>query len=370
MKRIRSAWIVPTILLTCGPAAAQERNPAPESQHDPNRHEFGILISEKVLGGILDQFVERMERQYNLEPEQMTELKELFRERVPKFLRENQNEATVVFNEFLDAWHKNEAPTPEHVAQWAQRALPLIEKAKVFIGDTSEAMKDHMSDEQVVKLDATMAAIDVGMTMGTKRLNDWAAGRYDPETEWHKNPRAREIDRKREREVQAAMEEARQARLREYGMEAEGNRIAPAGQPPAAKSTEPAAKAAVLPKDEWAKWVDAQIARWELDDEQKQKAQLHLNEAYAQRDKYLGSKSAIIDQLRKQFEHPKDKDELAVAEQKYQELMKPTERTFEKLKEKVEKLPRREQRARAAAREQQAEKPPAGAASGERAQKP
>lgn len=374
MKRIHRRFAVAGMLLCCAGAIAQSAGRG-EAQVDENRAEFGILISQKVLNGFLDQFVQRMERQYDLSPEQIAELQQLFRERVPTFLRENQKEATQLINEFLDTWNQPDAPTPEYVAEWARRALPMLEKARVFLGETSEAMKDHLSDEQVVKLDATMAAIEVGVTMSGKRLQEWAAGRYDPETEWHRNPRARMADRERERQARQAMEDARLAKLREYGVEPDAP-AAPASPTvnsradASPRGPETAAPPKQRPKDEWARYVDAFIARYELDSEQQQKAQLFLNEAYQQREKYLSSKAAQMAQIEKKFHESKDKDDLAAAEARYQELLKPTERTFERLKEKLDTLPRRDQRARAAARDEAADSSAKPVAEVERAQNP
>jgi hypothetical protein len=115
----------------------------------------------------------------------------------------------------------------------------------------------------------------------------------------------------------------------------------------APKPTPPAGKTAAKAKDEWEVYVENFIKRYQLDDATQNKAREFLRAAIEQRDKHLLRKKEEIDKVFARLNAAKteeEKKELAAA---YEELNRPIERTYANLKDKLEKLPTRAQRAAA-----------------------
>lgn len=114
---------------------------------------------------------------------------------------------------------------------------------------------------------------------------------------------------------------------------------------------------------QWDQYVRNFIAKYQLNDEQVQKAQAVLEDCKAQANRYLRSRKTQIEQLDNQIEEvkkSKDKNKaksLAGLNDKRKKLMEPIDRIFEhQLKPRLERLPTRAQRQAA---KQAAKKKPA-----------
>ncbi|MBI5865617.1 MAG: hypothetical protein HZB38_14135, partial [Planctomycetes bacterium] len=127
----------------------------------------------------------------------------MFKERIVRFLESNRAEIQTLANEFFEVQLHNEAPTPETVAAWSQRVLPLLDEFGGVADTIADDMREYFTDDQITKLEGEMAAFKTGLTIATSKLGSWAGGQYDPEREWFAPGPARN---RKEREERARME--------------------------------------------------------------------------------------------------------------------------------------------------------------------
>jgi hypothetical protein len=294
---------------------------------------------------------------------QAADAQRIFKENVLRFIKQNQREFTKLANDFLEKRLGTEAPTPDEVAEWAQRAQPMLEKTRTFVTKVSEEMREFMNDEQQTKMDASLAAFDVASNFLDKRLSGWSAGHFDAATEWPNNPGVQKYDDEQAHKLQLAMDAARDEKLgrapRQPVEPQAEEPVVTVGTPPDAVAPLDPAKPAQLaknaakaePKDEWTLYVEAFVAKYKLDSTQAQQAMVYLNDATGKRDEHLRRKGREMEKLEKSFKTATTPDAIKAAEERYQTLMRPLDGIFDRLKEKLDKLPNREQRRKAAADE-------------------
>lgn len=320
---------------------------------------YGLLLTPAVMDKLLDRVIEKMGQDLKFDEAQSADAQRVFKENVLKFIKQNQKELTQLANEFLDKRLGTEPPTAEEVAEWAKRASPMLEKTRELVTHVSEQMREFMTDEQQVKMDASLAAFEVGTGFVGRRLASWSEGGFDPATDWPRNPGVQKLDREQAHQLEIAMKEARDAKLNEGRPPAAAPQIVEVPEPvvPVTSTPDPAARAAraaqptpapkAEPKDEWTLYVESYIARYSLDSTQAQKAMVFLNTATGQRDSYLRSKGKQMEQTEKSFKAAATPAAVKTAEEQYQKLMQPVERMFSKLKESLDGLPTRDQRRKA-----------------------
>jgi hypothetical protein len=303
-----------------------------------------------------------MSQDFRFDEAQASDAQRVFKENVLNFIKENQREFTKLANDFLEKRLGTEAPTPEEVAEWAQRAQPMLEKTRTFVTKVSDEMREFMTDEQQIKMDASLAAFEVASNFLDRRLSSWSEGGFNAATEWPRNPGVQKFDDEQAKQLQIAMEDIRRQKLglapRQPAEPQAAEAVVPVGSTPeaaeaAARDAKPAPAAKTgtkaEPKDEWTKYVEAFIAKYNLDATQAQKAMVQLNEATRKRDEFLRSKGRQMEQVEKSFKSAATPDAVKAAEEQYQTLMQPVDRIFSKLKENLDRLPNREQRRKAAA---------------------
>lgn len=350
------------ILLTL-PTLAQQPPKEPGAAESDEPAGYGLMLSPAVFEKILDRIGEKMAEDLKCDELQAAELRRTFKTRVKEFVKRNQADVTVLANQFIEATLEDEAPSPETVAVWAQRALPILDKAREMVSGMGDEMREFLNEDQMVKIDAGLAAAEVGFTFMNQKLGKWAEGGYDPVTEWPKNPGVAQRDRQQERELRRAMETARREKLSggASAAVADGSGGRPAGSGDGKAGTRPAE----APKDEWTLYVERFIAKYDLDQEQQSKARLFLSNAQERRDNYLSSADNVkkIEELEKLFRSADNEQLIETAEAKYKALMAPVDNAFETLKEKLDTLPTRAQRKKALEAEKSEKAPQEAAAS-------
>lgn len=354
-KRFRPEWILAIIPLAAPPALAQQPDPnqpdpaAPQRQQDQEEQPiFVFKVTSRMLHNGLDKLVEkRLAKDYDLDDYQREEMRQLLHEHLPKFLREHQQELQGLWVEWVEALSGDEPPDPEYVAEWSGRLLPIVEQAKGMIDSMSEDMREFLDDRQEVLLDGYLAAANVGTTTLTNRLYEFKEGGFDPQIHWPGYKHVRHLEpaeiKRRQEEMErarwAAMEQSRRMRARRTPQPAQPNAAAPVGQ----VKTGEAAPVAKNSPDEWTRYVEAFIRRYQLDDEQQQKARAHLQQKLKARDRYLDSKTSEFERIKNMFGKAGNERQFALAELAYQKLHQPLSRMFEDLKQRLNRLPTRAQ---------------------------
>lgn len=368
-SRLRFGWIIAAACLAAAPARAQhdqrddeaDTRARPEQKSDPI---FTFRITPEMLSNGLDLLVEkRLAKDYGLDEYQQEQMRQVLHERVPRFLREHRAEMEQLWTEWTEVVSADEPPDPAYAAQWAERLMPIVQEARGLVDHVSEDMREFLDDEQEVLLDGYIAAIDLGTRNVTGRLQVFKEGGFDPEIHWPGYAAVRHADPVRVRKLRQNMEKARVTAM--SGAAATPHRRsteapAPAADPgaadPGATDARLAADAKVRSvaqaKDEWTRYVEAFIRRYQLNEEQKQKAHSFLKQQSEQRDHYLAGKVRKMERVERMFKNAKNDEQRKLAESAYQKLRQPVEGMFERLKEKLETLPTRAQRRAAALAEQ------------------
>ncbi|MBI5865616.1 MAG: hypothetical protein HZB38_14130 [Planctomycetes bacterium] len=343
------------IAIPNGPRPAAAQDGSRDDRKTAEKEEptgYGLVLTPAVMDKLLDRFSERMSTYLRLDEAQADETRRVFKEGVLRFLKENQGDLNKLANDFLEKRLDVEPPTPDQVAEWADRALPMFSKGRELVTQITDGMRPYLDDEQQARMDATIAAVDVGSELLNKRLNKWSQGGFDVATEWYRSPGAQRLDRERARTLETAMTQARSERLAALNGEPPPGgaemTVTPVGTTPAAPARVKAEAAPAQPKDEWEQYVDAFIARYALDSSQQQKAHLFLDDARRQRDNFLRGKGTQMEETEKAFKTASTPELVKAAEERYQQLMLPVERMFDRLKERLDGLPTREQRRNAA----------------------
>lgn len=272
----------------------------------------GFWPTQKMMDRFIDRITSGMADEYNFDDSQLEMTRALFKTQFPEFLNENRAEIQTLLNQYFEALLDDAPPSIEDVAEWAGRVQPLMAEFGEVCDEVTAGMREYVNDDQIVMLDAQYVAFQTGLKMAQNKLAVWADGGYDPETEWihsSSNRRARE-----EREV---AEEAKAA-----------------ANPP--------------PKDEWTIYTERFIKRYQLNDEQKQKAFTILRHQQEARDRYLHRKAEEMAGVTKLLTEAETEEARAASLEAYNRLNAPVDRIFQQLKDRLDTLPTRAQRKAAA----------------------
>jgi hypothetical protein len=294
----------------------------------------------------IERITEELGKVYSFDEDQMLNTQDLLKQRFPRWMQENRGEIQTLMNQYFEAVIASEPPTPEHVAEWAARAQPLIEEFGGLVDETSGDMRTYMTEEQQVLLDGQLAAMRVGMNYMKQRMETWKAGGYDWETEW---PRSKGFkDQEPERRKRLEQESERQ-KLIAMGVDpGPAPPDAVGGAAPAqAKPQTPTAPTGNATKDDWTVYVENFIKRYQLDEGQQNNARKYLRDGQELRDKHLTRKLTEIRTLEEKQKSAKTDEEKEKVRVAFERINRPVEQMFEQLKAKLEKLPTRKQRAAA-----------------------
>ncbi len=328
-------------------ACAQAPDPAdrPKSNEPPPA---GFWPTEKMITRMLDRLADGMADHYDFDDAQVEQITGVLKDRIPKWMAENRTELQTLTNEYIEALLNLEPPTKEEVAKWADRALPMVNSFKDLVLKTSEDMKPFMTEDQALKLEGEMAGFEVGMGFANQKLVSWSEGNYDPETEWPDSRRFRDRERedreRLDREMRVARQEAR-------GEVVEGELVvetSPNGES-GAREGRSRINRKEQPLDEWGKYVEDYIRRYQFNDDQKSSARRFLSVAYDERDAYLRKRGEEKTRLETALREASG-DARAKAQEELDRFNKPMQTMFTKLKERLDRLPTRAQKAAAAER--------------------
>ena len=361
--RFHWACILLVALAMMPRASAQQgerKQPDEDAQRRPPKKPepvFAFEISPQLLSDGLDLLVERrLAKDYGFDEYQHEQMRELLHEHVPRFLNEHREELQSLWAEWVEALASKEPPDPEVAAAWADRFLPIVEEGRGLFQQVSEEMREFLDDRQEVLLDGYLAVFETGTQALSNRLREFRAGGFNPEIHW---PGYRDVRHRSPEEIKKIRQEMEDERL--AAMSGAGSpsppAVAEAAPPAEAKlaadtKVQPVRAKANEDKDEWARYVEAFIKRYQLNDEQKQKAYEFLRQQVERRNHYFLARGGEMERIEKMYKGAKSGKQLELAGSAYQKLMQPVDRMFERLKQKLETLPTRHQRRAAALAEE------------------
>lgn len=333
-------------------AVDHDRNPGEPDPRGipPTVPEDGFFPTPRMIEGILHRIAEAYGEKLELDDEQREFFEEVLETRVPQWLQRNKPAIKTLLNQYFEAVLADEPPVAADVAEWAQQMIPLVHGFQSLAASSVEDLRAALTDEQAGILDADMAAFNVGVSFARSKMELWAAGEYNPETDWPRGAKHEEASAIEEKAVREAQERARS--------EVTGQPVATA---PTADSrpANPAADPAHGPEDAWTRYVREFCARYEFTREQTETAQRFLREARRLRDRYQVKRLEDFRRLESALRDPGQKD-LEKLQADYKRLQAPLDRYFQQLKDRLDQLPTRAQRR--GALEKDAAKPGAASA--------
>ena len=318
----------------------------------------GFWPTQRMVDSAIDRISDEMAKIYAFDDEQVWNTRDVLKARFPQWMEQNRAELQTLTNQYFEALLSGEPPTPEEVADWSARALPLFDQFTQMVDQTTEDMRTYMTDDQQVLLNGQLAAMQVGMNYMQQRLNTWKDGGYDWESEW---PRSQEFKKRQGAREKQLQNEADRAANEAMGFPtaggttdaaggttdaagAEGGLGAPAGKERQFAASQPKSE----PKDEWTLYVENFIRRYSLDDAQQGLARKYLTSSLEERDKYLKRKLPDINTVEGKLKTAKTDDERETVRSELSKLNAPLDRYFGRLKERLDSIPTRKQRAAAA----------------------
>ncbi len=311
----------------------------------------------------MDTFFSLLTGRYQLNGDQRTRLKELFYRESVGLFSQHADAILSYSTEMLEARIAGQPFTPEQVARWSKLAEPVMNDGLARMTRATEELMEDMSPEQRAVVQADLRAADRRLNAVGEMMQEWKQGRWEP-SDWGmeddpiqtgKEMAAREGMEPPMTEIPAepppaepsAPETTPAPPLRKTSETPAPPvakvREAPRPAPEASREAEPSAnarqtarqKAAPLGKgesDPWARYVQAFIDKFRLEDAQRQKAWVCYDQTKGrieQAESKLKAESG-----------PNNQPAKAALEKHASEL----ERTFSQLKLRLERLPTRQQR--------------------------
>ena len=312
-----------------------------------------LFFTPPIIDLAIDRLMDEMGRHYEFDEDQVYAAREVVKERFPQFILENRNDIVGIANDWVATMLGEEAPDSEDIADWAQRVRPLMDEFVGLVHDSADEMREFMTEEQQIKLDGELAAADVAVDHANRRIDHWAAGGFDPATDWHKSPEFREHERERLEQLEVEQAEASAEAVRDR-LDAVGEELEQPDEPLSDEpqrdepEAEPVETAPRTERDAWEQYVVDFIRRYQLTEAQQNSAKKILTNLQERRDNYLRRKLPAIEQLEQRLAMASTDEDRSSLREAYTKLSAPLDRYFQMLKDRLDRIPTRRQRAAAA----------------------
>jgi hypothetical protein len=317
-------------------AVAQDREETDRSRHAADTPTEGIWPTNAMLERILDRIADNMAENYELNTAQLERTREVLKKHILPFLHAHRTQLKPLVNQFVEVMLNDAAPEPAEVAIWSQRLLPLLHQFGEVVAGIAEEERGLLNADQELVFDVEYAGFQTVVFLGRNQLGVWAAGGYDPQTEWIWG------DPEGGRRLHEGLNKW------EVSMDEAGRRVRDDGVHPDAAAADAAGVSRDRPTDEWTRYTRGFIRRYDLNAEQRQNAYTLLHQEQQRRDNYLLSKSAEVERVAKLLQATGPEEESENALDAYERLYAPVRQMFEQLKRRLNTLPTRAQRRAAA----------------------
>lgn len=389
LRPAKSLLTAALVLLVAWPAAAQ----------DAGKKKFSSLLN---VDSLIDNYGRFLARKYNLNEQQDAFTQQLLRQKARQFLDRHEDNLRNLVDRMFEVRTGGEMSQDELVS-WGQQVQPLFEEAKGIIIDGNAEWRNILTDEQkrihdedlklmhqslettqdqlgrIVTGEMTVEEFRRPQSSRTKRTPPPPANTTPIPTPAQPEARVSEAPptgeqapgmSKEELAKLAAEAEARKAE--EHGGQPQPEIANPAPPPPpmhtgvAEPGRQPGAvnRGVNLPapksdanfESEWEQYTRQFIEKFQLNDEQTQKALDILKDCQEQGERYLRSKESQLSGLEARSQAAAQNpgkdgkaagrgDEQNKIQQERQKLFEPLSKIFEKqLKPRLERLPTRAQR--------------------------
>jgi Spy/CpxP family protein refolding chaperone len=266
----------------------------------------GIWPTDRMLEYWLERMALSLKTQYDLDDNQVAQLKGLMTDRWKAFFKDHRTELEPLVTEFVEAQLRPEAPDPAQVQAWAAGAVEAIASIRSEIAQGQGEIRQILRPKQKMKFDADTVKLAVGAEVIQSRLQRWADGEIEEGAMW-------QIGRQMNREQRMG----------------EPRETAPSERPPEAEGRHKERSTSRPATDKWEEYVERFIRKNQLNESQATTARSILNEL---RD-------------RAEAHRKRTADETARLERRLAELQAPLDEFFNELTERLEGLVERNRQA-------------------------
>ncbi len=381
---MRRSAVVCVLVLPVMAATAQEK----QEQRQSRTAGFDAIIDNVDL--LIDNYSKFLGRKYNLTEEQDEYTKALLREKAYEFIDKHEDELRHIVDRMFDVRTGGEM-TQEELIEWGKEAKPLYEDAKKLIIAGNDEWREILTPEQRKIHDEDLKLMEESFRTTEDQLQRIISGQMTVEE--FRSPR---------RSARRRANRNRAKRQARSTAQSPGRAIPPPGpgtKPQAHKRPTPPNEVPPPPEGEsrsgsstaarprharrgtsgqasrlsrgshrgrsrggkgyeskWDKYVADFIKKYQLNDEQQQKAHGILADCKKQAQRYLKSRASHFARIDKQLQalrtskdKNKSKKQSALNNQR-KKLMEPIDKIFDsQLKPRLERIPTRAQRKAAAA---------------------
>jgi len=278
-----------------------------EDQAPANNGPFAGTPWEWDVGFLIKPYTKALTRHYNLDEkqEQYTEL--LLTQRLKRFLGQHDREVRSLFSEYLAYQSSGQLPPREAAKEFARRARPMLAAAHKEIMDGNLSWRKILNDEQRRIHDRDLEGIDKAFNEYDERFTRWSRGQVDP---------------------------------KDFPLDAEGKPRRPMNF-----------------EDTWAYYVRRFIEDYRLDQNQQETAYSLLRQMRQDAASYREAGDKEFSVLKNQYQelaridaktepeaYKRAKKEVSKLDARYEKLSRPIKAIFNRLKQKLEAIPRADQR--------------------------
>lgn len=276
---------------------------------------------------------------YGFDQQQRKLFRERFAKIIPAFMEKHRKTMEPVVMDVLVQHVSGEIPKAEQMAEWSQKALPVLEEGLREWDAVYQSMQPHLRRDQRKRWGGDHWMFKMGVKLAEAKLRSYARGRFDP-AEWHTptpGPHQRS-DEILSQAKDAGMSTTPPPSLLGGIIGSIGASRAPGpmtGSPGRAKSVPPSE--AYVPLDRWQGYTQQFIKRHQLDEGQKTAAMSILKEMRTRAKKYGDGRAAERARLKKLHGKASGADR-AAAKAELDALEGPLRELFEEFRTRLNEL--------------------------------
>jgi len=350
------------------------------AQDDSDERVSGYNAIIDNIDLLVDNYARFLARKYDLTEDQDAYTKVLLRDRSYEFLDKHETQLRGLVDRMFEVRSGGEM-TQDELVEWGKQVRPIYDDAKRLVIGGNDDWREILTPEQQKIHDEDVRLMTQSFATTEDQLDRIVSGEMTVEefrSPQRGNRRAARTPKAKptppppsERtEKPRPTPPVPDARVTNTPREEDHGKLRPtprgttraprtASKPEPRVSRQPASSAKRTPtrssgkksESEWEKYVREFIVKYQLNDEQTQKANAVLEDCQAQADRYLKSQESQIaridkqlDELKKSKDKNKSKNVAKLTEQRNR-LKEPVQRIFDQqLKPRLERLPTRAQR--------------------------
>jgi hypothetical protein len=129
---------------------------------------------------VIDGYVRHMSAHYNLTDNQEQYTRELLGQRVKQFLKDYEKDVRAVMGEYYEYMSRREVPSPATAKEFARRAAPLAAAIRQEIMDGNMQWRRILNEEQIKKHDHDLEQLRRQFDQMDSTLERWSNGDVRP----------------------------------------------------------------------------------------------------------------------------------------------------------------------------------------------